>query len=118
MPYFSRPVLYELTHELVCFLLVKINIRSRHSINHCRIRIIEFADQDVPVNVRDHRDLMAVSTVAEPGCIVFSELSVNRFQSAFLWVTNCYLHGVTFLGFPFSLRLCLSRKLSQLQLMI
>jgi hypothetical protein len=37
----------------------------------------------VPVNIRDHRDIVVVSVVAEPGCIVFCELCVNRFQSAF-----------------------------------
>jgi len=44
--------------------------------------------RDVTINIRYHRDVVVASVVAEPGCIVFGELCVNRFQSAFLWIIN------------------------------
>ena len=87
--------------DLFCYSLVEVNIGSRHALNHEWIRVIEFTDQDVPVNIRYHRDVAGVSVVAKPGCVVFRELCVNHFQSAFLWIINRYLHGLSFLVFLF-----------------
>jgi len=94
----DSPVLFVPASDLFCFSLVEINIGSRHAINHEWIRVIEIADQDVPVNIRDHRDIVRVPAVAEPGCVVFRELCVDRFQSTFLWIINRYLHGLSEVG--------------------
>lgn len=71
-------------------------------------------NQDFPLEIGNARDIVVLLVTAKPDGVVIAIFDVDGFQSAFLWIINRYLHmALSYLLFSF--RLCLRRKLSQLQ---
>ncbi len=87
--------------QLPCFFLVITNISPRYVIDPEWIRIIEFADQDIPVKIGYHGYIAGIPAVTESGRIVIRELYVNRFQPAFLRIINVHFHMLCVLSSTF-----------------
>ena len=104
MPFWPayRLALFVPTSEPFCLFPVITDIGSRYIVYPDGIRVIEFADQDAPVKIRDHADITGRPVLVKPCRIVFGKLNVERFQSAFLWIIHRYFHGLSFPRFPFS----------------
>ena len=79
-----RPALFVLAFKLLCFFPVVADTGSRYIVYPDGIRVIEFADQDAPIKIRYHANIMGCTALAEPRHIVLGELDIDRFQSTLL----------------------------------
>jgi hypothetical protein len=72
-----RLALFVLASELFCFFPVITDTGSRYIGYPDGIRVIEFADQDAPVKIRYHANIMGCTALAEPRRIVFGNFDID-----------------------------------------